>query len=105
MYSFPSASQILAPSPLAATTGSPPTPRKARTGEFTPPGNRSRDLRRISAERSAAIGADCRHGKIASCRPGECQGRARDAGDERRLEIVIIDDFDSGNVREFTRLD
>src|ERR1043165_268607 len=38
MYSLPSASVIRAPRPLAMNTGSVPTDRHARTGEFTPPG-------------------------------------------------------------------
>src|SRR2546426_977840 len=37
-YERPSTSQIRAPSPRATKNGSPPTPRKARTGLFTPPG-------------------------------------------------------------------
>src|SRR6476469_8474065 len=52
MYSLPSASQIRAPSPLAATIGVPPTPLNARTGELTPPGNNSTDRRMISADLS-----------------------------------------------------
>src|SRR6476646_4008422 len=51
MYSFPSASQIFAPSPRSTTNGSPPTPRNARTGELTPPGKRSAARRMISRER------------------------------------------------------
>src|ERR1043166_10176390 len=38
MYSFPSTSQIFAPSARATKNGSPSTFRKARTGELTPPG-------------------------------------------------------------------
>src|SRR5579884_2532094 len=38
MYSLPSTSQTRAPSARAMNTGSAPTERKARTGEFTPPG-------------------------------------------------------------------
>src|SRR4029079_1539828 len=38
MYSLPSASVTRAPRPLAMKTGSAPTERHARTGEFTPPG-------------------------------------------------------------------
>src|SRR5271168_2759679 len=38
MYSFPSASKMREPSPRAIKSGDPPTPRKARTGELTPPG-------------------------------------------------------------------
>jgi hypothetical protein len=35
---LPSSSVSHAPSPLLKKSGSPPTARKARTGEFTPPG-------------------------------------------------------------------
>jgi hypothetical protein len=38
MYSLPSASVTRAPRPLVMNTGSTPTERHARTGEFTPPG-------------------------------------------------------------------
>src|SRR5215468_1101907 len=38
MYSLPSTSQMWAPSPRPMNSGSPPTERKARTGELTPPG-------------------------------------------------------------------
>src|SRR5204862_1197451 len=38
------------PFPLAMNTGSPPTARKARTGEFTPPGIRRRALAKSSAD-------------------------------------------------------
>src|SRR6202522_4092889 len=38
MYSFPSTSKMWDPTPRAMNGGVPPTPRKARTGEFTPPG-------------------------------------------------------------------
>src|SRR5215472_1725154 len=38
MYSRPSASQMRLPSPRSMKRGTPPTARKARTGEFTPPG-------------------------------------------------------------------
>src|SRR5215208_8020085 len=93
MYSLPSASQMRAPSPLAATTGSPPTPRKARTGEFTPPGNNDLDLRRISADRSPAIAADAGHWKRAS-RHGRCRhGSADNSFHERRAEVVVIHNF------------
>src|SRR3569832_261161 len=40
MYCLPSSSKRYAPSPRLKNTGSPPTPRKARTGELTPPGMR-----------------------------------------------------------------
>src|SRR5215471_5256029 len=42
MYSLPSASKRWQPSPRAMKMGLPPTLRNARTGEFTPPGMRSR---------------------------------------------------------------
>src|SRR5262244_3265885 len=38
MYSFPSTSMMREPWPSAMKGGSPPTARKARTGESTPPG-------------------------------------------------------------------
>src|SRR5574340_337630 len=38
MYWLPSASQRREPSPRTMKGGSPPTARKARTGELTPPG-------------------------------------------------------------------
>ena len=38
MYSLPSTSNMCEPSPRAINGGDPPTPRKARTGELTPPG-------------------------------------------------------------------
>src|SRR5262249_44942395 len=38
MYSLPSASQSREPLPRTMNGGSPPTARKARTGESTPPG-------------------------------------------------------------------
>src|SRR6185503_6465922 len=103
MYSLPSASQIRAPSPFAATTGSPPTPRNARTGEFTPPGNNELDRRRISADRSAAIAA---HGGKRQ-RPSHCQGRYHrrgyDPSNDRCPEIVIVDNFLRRDVGEFSR--
>jgi hypothetical protein len=41
MYSLPSTSVIVAPSPEAMKIGSRPIERIARTGELTPPGRRS----------------------------------------------------------------
>jgi hypothetical protein len=38
MNRLPSCAVTQAPAALAKNTGSPPTPRNARTGEFTPPG-------------------------------------------------------------------
>src|SRR2546430_14166628 len=40
MYSFPSTSQIFAPSARATKNGAPSTLRNERTGELTPPGMR-----------------------------------------------------------------
>src|SRR5947207_28526 len=60
MYELPSSSWRRAFSPLAMKTGSPPTPRKARTGEFTPPGNsdfaRSNSRRDFSSFREGMAG-------------------------------------------------
>src|SRR6266480_2215482 len=53
MYELPSSSWRRAFSPLAMKTGSPPTPRKARTGEFTPPGNS--DFARSNSRRDFSI--------------------------------------------------
>src|SRR5271169_241057 len=41
MYELPSTSNTREPSARAMNRGVPPTPRNARTGEFTPPGMRS----------------------------------------------------------------
>ena len=61
MYELPSSSWRRAFSPLAMKTGSPPTPRKARTGEFTPPGNsdfaRSNSRRDFSSFREGMAGS------------------------------------------------
>src|SRR6476659_626536 len=54
MYSPPSTSQRIAPCARATKNGSRPSPRKARTGEFTPPGMRRR-ARAKSSEESADI--------------------------------------------------
>ena len=51
MYSFPSTSQIRAPSERATKNGSPPTLRNARTGELTPPGMRSCERVKSSDDR------------------------------------------------------
>src|SRR3989442_10737365 len=51
MYSFSSTSQILAPSARLAKNAWPPTLRKARTGELTPPGMYLSALRNNSDER------------------------------------------------------
>src|SRR2546426_7299398 len=56
MYWLPSASQRWEPCPRTMNGGSPPTARKARTGEFTPPGiicsARSYNLRDCSSLRA-----------------------------------------------------
>src|SRR5205085_9604586 len=41
MYSLPSTSQIFEPAARSTKNGSRPRPRKARTGELTPPGMRA----------------------------------------------------------------
>src|SRR5436190_23303547 len=51
MYSFPSTSQIFAPSARATKNGALPTLRNARTGEFTPPGMRSCERVKSSDDR------------------------------------------------------
>src|SRR6478672_1833999 len=92
MYSLPSASQIRAPCPFAATTGLPPTPRKALTGELTPPGNSSDERRIISADLSP-IAADSysSHRQTSPRRSHERLHLRRNNPDRRCLEIVVID--------------
>src|ERR1043166_2425171 len=51
MYSFPSTSQIVAPSARATKNGCPPTLRKAPPGELTPPGIRFSARENSSEER------------------------------------------------------
>src|ERR1700681_2038823 len=96
MYYFPSASQIRAPSPRAATTGSPPTPRNARTGEFTPPGKSSRARAMISADRTLATVAADRHlldWKLAGdTLHSRSTGRQSNANNGR-LKIVVVHNF------------
>src|SRR5579872_1520826 len=62
MYSLPSASHMREPSPRTMKGGSPPTARKARTGESTPPGIRASarfcSLRDSSKERMGRIERD-----------------------------------------------
>src|ERR1700731_75230 len=96
MYSLPSASQIRGPSPLAATMGSPPTPRKARTGEFTPPGKSSRARAINSADRTLAAVASDRHlldGKLAGHATLLVSTSWKDDTNHRRLKVVIIYNF------------
>src|SRR5882672_496583 len=52
MYSRPSSSTRRAPRPSRKNTGVPPTARKARTGEFTPPGMSSRERSKSARLRS-----------------------------------------------------
>src|SRR3569623_285624 len=51
MYCLPSSSKRYAPSPRLKNSGAPPTPRKARTGELTPPGMWRWACRNKSCER------------------------------------------------------
>src|SRR5712675_2243702 len=93
MYSFPSASQIRAPSPRVATTGSPPTPRNARTGEFTPPGKSSRARAMISADRTLAAVAADRHlldGKLAGNAMNPRSSSRHHDANHRRLKVVVV---------------
>src|SRR5713226_7927742 len=53
MKEFPSSSKSRAPEPCAMKSGSPPTPLKARTGLFTPPGNS--DLARAYSRAEASV--------------------------------------------------
>src|SRR6266853_807157 len=106
MYSLPSASQIRGPSPLTATTGSPPTPRKARTGEFTPPGKSSRARAITSADRTLPAVASDRHlldGKLAG--HTTLLGSTSRKGDPNhgRLKVVIIYNFFHCNVDHCAR--
>src|SRR4029079_5691565 len=94
MYSLPSPSQIREPCPRAATIGSPPTPRNARSGEFTPPGNSSRARAITSADRILPSEAADRHllyWKLTRATSWSRRGRRHRDLDQRRLEIVIVD--------------
>ncbi len=53
-YSRPSTSVMYGPRPLAMKRGVPPTARKARTGEFTPPGVTSRPRAKSACDTGAA---------------------------------------------------
>src|SRR5579884_1466631 len=57
MNSFPSTSHSLDPCPRAMNGGVPPTPRKARTGEFTPPGISVCARAKISSDRDCRMAA------------------------------------------------
>src|SRR4051812_10864024 len=96
------------PSPRARTNGSPPTPRNARTGELTPPGNSSRARDMISFERfpslmrSPAEAADRSHdGK----RPRTLwrRTRCRRDPDEGRREVDVFHDVVERDVDERPR--
>src|SRR4051794_14349393 len=103
MYSFPSTSQIRAPSPRAATTGSPPTERNARTGEFTPPGNSSRARAIMSfASTLPAVATDRYLPDWKLAMRAALLGRIRGQGDadQRRLKIIVVDDFFDSDFRD-----
>ena len=85
MYSRPSSSITREPRPSRKKSGVPPTARKARTGEFTPPGI---ELLRALKELAAAL---C-HGRSAPMpskrlREG-CARRARTSGASKSAEIT-----------------
>src|SRR5687768_10072459 len=99
-----------APSPRAATTGSPPTPRNARTGEFTPPGKSARARANTSAERiltcsdagvtrpmktSAAVASDrhLTHWELTRNTPPLRNSGGKRDPDYGSQEVVVIDDF------------
>src|SRR5687767_5146502 len=90
------------PLPLAITTGLPPTPPKARTGELTPPGKIPR-LRSIKAcERSLPAKA-VRAGRRERQRPpGDLPWRRRigNVPDRGSREIVIVTHFGNGDLDE-----
>ena len=58
MNSFPSASQMCDPFPLAINKGVPPTERNARTGELTPPGKYSFAFEKSCSERFVFMATD-----------------------------------------------
>src|SRR5665647_1589859 len=104
MYSFPSASQMRGPCPLLATTGVPPTPPNARTGEFTPPGKSSAERRIISVDLSP-ITANCnRSHRQTSTRRGRHRLHfQRDHAHNRRIEVVIIDNVLDSDLEKSSR--
>ena len=57
-YSRPSTSVRYGPRPLAMKRGVPPTARKARTGELTPPGVTARARSRRAADAGATLAVD-----------------------------------------------
>ena len=59
MYSLPSTSKMCEPSPRAMKGGLPPTLRKARTGELTPPGMISCALRKSSSDLEWFMAFEC----------------------------------------------
>src|ERR1019366_8708657 len=101
MYSLPSASQIRAPWPLLATTGVPPTPPNARTGEFTPPGKSAAERRIISADLSPITANGNRSHRQLSPRFRLNGTRIRrNQTHYRCVEIVVIDDVLHSNLEQ-----
>src|SRR2546422_622278 len=62
MYSLPSASQMWPPWPRWMNSGLPPTARKARTGELTPPGMTFCARLKSSSERFMGLGTRAKEG-------------------------------------------
>src|SRR5689334_20749722 len=92
MYSFSSASQMCDPLPRTINGASPPTDRKARTGEFTPPGIML--SARCCKRRDCSVLRDVVEG-IESSRQGEkrCQ----------QIETGATDYYSSARSAEFIR--
>src|SRR5215467_10798187 len=95
MYSRASASQIRDPSPRFTTKGSPPTPRNARTGELTPPGNnaRARSIRsceRVVTEFSAPEASNAAQDGQRAGNAWRRGWRSHDAH-QRRADIDVLD--------------
>src|SRR5258708_21379600 len=98
MYAFPSSSKRRAFSPRAMKSGSPTTPLKARTGEFTPPGKR--DFARENSRADASVLRDAMAGwSNAPARHGQSRKDLFGAqlalcvvtvGDELHLPAVLI---------------
>src|SRR5580765_116464 len=109
MYSLPSASQIREPAPRLTTKGSPPTPRNARTGELTPPGNSARARSMMSCERSVRLmmaspaeAADRAHDRKRA-RLRRLRSRRGDDADERRGKVHVVDDLVERDIHERSR--
>src|SRR5690242_1806113 len=73
MYRPPSTSSTLAPEPRERNSGCPPTARKARTGELTPPGKSARASSKRAAEREWVMRE--RAGRVAQHRPHSIPNR------------------------------